>query len=71
MSLNKEALSKADYLKSLRPAAALDPAFPFFDEWVVPPQDFGPFVNDVGWSGKSPSGFDPAYFEAEISLPLP
>ena len=71
MSLNKQALSKADYIKSLRPPAALDPVFPFFDEWVVMPQDLGTAGKDVGWSGKSPSGFDPAYFEAEISLPLP
>ena len=42
MSLNKQALSKADYIKSLRPPAALDPVFPFFDEWVVMPQDLGP-----------------------------
>ena len=67
MSLNKQALSKADYLKSLRPAAALDPPFPYFDEWAVKPGGLG----DAGWLGKSPSGFDPAYFEAEISLPLP
>ena len=67
MSLNKQALSKADYLKSLRPAAALDPAFPYFDEWAVKSNGLG----DAGWLGKSPSGFDPAYFEAEISLPLP
>ena len=67
MSLNKEALSKADYLKSLRPAAALDPAFPYFDEWVVKPGGGG----DAGWRGNSPSGFNPEYFEAEISLPLP
>ncbi|NDG72969.1 MAG: hypothetical protein EBY32_17050 [Proteobacteria bacterium] len=67
MSLNKEAVSKAEYLKSLRPAAALDPAFPYFDEWVVKSNGAG----DAGWIGKSPSGFDPAYFEAEISLPEP
>jgi len=67
MSLNKTAVAKADYLKTLRPAAALDPDFPFFDEWVVKPDSLG----DAGWSGKSPSGFDPAYFEAEISLPEP
>jgi hypothetical protein len=67
MSLNKVAASKADYLKTLRPAAALDPAFPYFDEWAVSSGGLG----DAGWIGKSPSGFDPAYFEAEISLPEP
>jgi hypothetical protein len=67
MSLNKEAVSKAEYLKSLRPAAALDPAFPYFDEWAVSTGSLG----DAGWIGRSPSGFDPAYYEAEISLPEP
>jgi hypothetical protein len=67
MSLNKAAVAKADYLKALRPAAALDPDFPYFDEWAVK----GSGLGDAGWIGKSPSGFDPAYFEAEISLPEP
>jgi hypothetical protein len=66
MSLNKEVDLKVEYLKSLRPAAALDPSFPYFDEWVVPSRGAG----DEGWRGKSPSGFDPKYFDAEISLPL-
>jgi hypothetical protein len=67
MSLNKDAVSKVEYLKSLRPAAALDVDFPFFHEWARKTESLG----DAGWSGKSPSGFDPAYYEAEISLPLP
>ena len=66
MSLNKQAVTKADYVKALRPPAALDPEFPYFDEWVVKTEG-----SDAGWSGKSPAGFDPAYYEAEISLPNP
>lgn len=67
MSLNKEAISKADYLKSLRPAAAMDPEFPYFHAWARKADGKG----DAGWLGRSPSGFDPEYYEAEISLPLP
>jgi hypothetical protein len=67
MSLNKQAVAKADYLKTLRPAAALDPVFPYFDSWVAKTEG----LSDAGWSGSSPAGFDPAYYEAEISLPDP
>ena len=67
MSLNKEAISKEDYIKSLRPAAAMDVAFPYFHEWA---RSTGA-KSDAGWIGRSPSGFDPAYYEAEISLPEP
>ncbi len=67
MSLNKTEVSRLDYLKTLRPAAALDPSFPYFDEWAVSTGGAG----DAGWIGRSPSGFDPSYYEAEISLPEP
>jgi len=60
MSLDKEAQRRIEFLAAMRPAANLDPEFPYVEQWV-----------DSGWSGGSPSGFDPAYFEAEISLPDP
>jgi hypothetical protein len=60
MSLDKKQQQIIEFLAAMRPPANMDPQFPFFDQWV-----------DSGWSGSSPSGFDPAYFEAEISLPEP
>jgi hypothetical protein len=63
-SLNKKAEKTKAWLEATRPAAALDPAFPYEDSAVIvyicqSPKPFDPGKANQGWFGK---------FRARISL---